>query len=58
MYTEGFRSVIRLWAEADSYDELHAILKADLSVFEPYKGKTFKFDLDSANHKTTGTRQR
>lgn len=52
------RSVSRLWAEGDSYEEIHSALQADPSVWAPYAGKRFKFTLESANHKTTKSRQR
>jgi hypothetical protein len=52
------RSVSRLIGDGATYDELHAKVKEDLSVFGPYKGKTFKFEVESANHRTTSKRQR
>lgn len=52
------RSVSRLIGDGATYEELHAKVKEDLSVFEPYKGKTFKFEVESANHRTTSKRQR
>lgn len=52
------RSVNRVWAEGDSYEEIHSALQADPTVWTPYAGKRFKFNLESANHKTTKSRQR
>lgn len=52
------RSVSRLWVEGDSYEEIHSALQADPSVWAPFAGKRFKMTLESANHKTTKSRQR
>jgi tRNA (guanine10-N2)-methyltransferase len=52
------RSVNRLWAEGNSYEEIHSALQVDPTVWIPYAGKRFKFTLESANHKTTKSRQR
>jgi len=52
------RSVSRLIADGTSYDEIHKKVKADMSVFEPYMDKKFKFEVESANHRTTSARQR
>jgi tRNA (guanine10-N2)-methyltransferase len=52
------RSVCRLIAQGSSYDEMHQQVQADLSVFEPYMEKKFKFEFESVNHRSTSRRQR
>jgi hypothetical protein len=52
------RSVCRLIAEGSSYEEMHQQVQADLSVFEPYMDKKFKFEFESINHRSTSRRQR
>jgi hypothetical protein len=54
----NIRSVSRLIAEGSTYDELHKQVQADLSVFEPYMDKKFKFEFESVNHRSTSRRQR
>jgi hypothetical protein len=53
-----FRSVCRLIAEGSSYEEMHKQVQAELSVFEPYMDKKFKFEFESINHRSTSRRQR
>jgi hypothetical protein len=50
--------VCRLIAEGSSYEEMHKQVQADLSVFEPYMEKKFKFEFESINHRSTSRRQR
>lgn len=52
------RSVCRLIAEGSTYEEMHQQVQADMSVFEPYKEKKFKFEFESINHRSTSRRQR
>ena len=54
--TLSARSASRLYAQASSYDELHAKLKQKLHLFDPDMDRTFKLSVQCSHHKIPGQR--
>ncbi|WVN89225.1 uncharacterized protein L203_104443 [Cryptococcus depauperatus CBS 7841] len=50
-------SAAELFAQGATYDQLHAQLKSNLHVLDPYINSSFKFIIESAHHRILESRQ-